>query len=157
MVKAFEDAIFRFLYFRVQDRAVALDIAQDTFTKTWIYLSKGKVIDHPEAFLYRTAKNALIDYYKKSKSSSLDYMMSTGFDPASHAVTDEVLRQDDIQTVRTLLEDLDEDSKQIIFLRYAEEKPIEEIAVLYSKSVNAMTVQIHRIVKKLRGRYDTAL
>ena len=157
MVKAFEDAIFRFLYFRVQDRAVALDITQDTFTKTWIYLSKGKTIDYPEAFLYRTAKNALIDYYKKSKSSSLDYLMDAGFDPGTHAVTDEVLRQDDIQTVRTLLDDLDEESKQIMFLRYAEEKPIEDIAVLYGKSVNAMTVQIHRIVKKLRGRYDAQL
>lgn len=157
MVKAFEDAIFRFLYFRVQDRAVALDITQDTFTKTWIYLSKGKTIEYPEAFLYRAAKNALIDYYKKSKTSSLDYLVSAGFDPGSHAVTDEVLRQDDIQTVRALLDNLDEESKQIMFLRFAEEKQIEDIALLYGKSVNAMTVQIHRIIKKLRSRYDTEL
>lgn len=83
--------------------------------------------------------------------------MEAGFDPGTHAVTDEVLRQDDIQTVRTLLDTLDEESKQIMFLRYAEEKPIEDIAVLYGKSVNAMTVHIHRIVKKLRGRYDEQL
>jgi len=153
MINAYEDAIFRFLYFRVNDRATALDITQDTFTKTWLYLSRGKTIEYPEAFLYRAAKNALIDYYKKSKSSSLDSLMDAGFDPGSFAVTDEVLRQDDIQTVRTILDTLDEDSKQIMFLRFAEEKPIEEIATLYGKSVNAMTVQIHRIVKKLRGRY----
>jgi RNA polymerase sigma factor (sigma-70 family) len=65
------------------------------------------------------------------------------------------LRQDAIKDVRALLEHLDEESRQIIFLRYTEEKPIEEIAELYGKSVNAMTVTIHRIIKKLRTLYTT--
>ncbi len=154
MVSTYQDAIFRFLYFRVSNRAVAVDITQDTFTKTWTYLANGKTIEYPEAFLYRAAKNALIDYYKKEKSGSLDTMIESGFDPGSHKDTDEVLRNDDIESIRTLLDTLDEDSKQIIFLRYTEEKPIEEIAALYGKSVNAMTVYIHRIVKKLRSTYN---
>lgn len=154
MINQYQDAIFRFLYFRVNNRAVAVDITQDTFTKVWTYLLSGKTIEYQEAFLYRAAKNALIDYYKKQKSSSLDTMMESGYDPESHKDTDEVLRQDDIQSVRTLLDTLDEESKQIIFLRYTEEKPIEEIAALYGKSVNAMTVTIHRIIKKLRTLYN---
>jgi RNA polymerase sigma-70 factor, ECF subfamily len=155
MISAFQDAIFRFLYFRIQNRAVALDITQDTFTKTWLYLSAGKTIDHEEAFLYRTAKNALIDYFKKAKASSLDSMMEAGYDPGSAKAVEDVFKNDDIETVRKVLETLDEESKQIIFLRYTEEKPIEEIANLYGKSVNAMTVHIHRIIKKLRNRYTT--
>ncbi len=153
-IKDFQDAIFRFVYFRVGTRAVAVDITQDTFTKVWSYLASGKDIQYPEAFLYRAAKNALVDYYKKAKSGSLDTMLEGGFDPASHKDTDEILREDDIQSIRTILEDLDEESRQIIFLRYTEEKPIEEIADLYGKSVNAMTVQIHRIIKKLRTQYN---
>ncbi len=154
MVETYQDAIFRFIYFRVTNRAVAIDITQDTFTKTWLYLASGKTIEHTEAFLYRIARNAVIDFFKKSKSASLDTMMEGGFDPGSMKTVDEVFRDDDIETVRTLLESLDEESKQIIFLRYTEEKPIEEIAELYGKSVNAMTVRIHRIVKKLRSRFD---
>ena len=154
MMNAYQDAIFRFLYFRVTNRAIALDITQDTFTKTWIYLSSGKPIEHPEAFLYRTAKNALIDYFKKAKSSSLDTMMDSGYDPATNRDVEEVFKNDDIAMIRNLLETLDEESKQIIFLRYTEEKSIDEISLLYGKSVNAMTVHIHRIVKKLRGRYN---
>lgn len=153
LVERYQDAIFRFIYFRVTNRAIAVDITQDTFTKTWTYLRNGNTIEYPEAFLYRAAKNALIDYYKKEKSGSLDSMVDAGFDPASHKDTDEVLRHDDIATIRSLLETLDEDSRQIIFLRYTEEKPIEEIAALYGKSTNAMTVYIHRIIKKLRDKY----
>ncbi len=154
MVNTYQDAIFRFLYFRVGNRAVALDITQDTFTKTWLYLNSGKQIQYEEAFLYRAAKNALVDYFKKQKTSSLDTLMEAGYDPGTAKDVDEIFRADDIETIRTLLEDFDEDAKQIIFLRYTEERPIEEIADLYGKSVNAMTVQIHRLIKKLRDRYE---
>lgn len=154
MMEHYQDAIFRFLYFRVGNRAVAVDITQDTFTKVWSYLAAGKEIQYPEAFLYRSAKNALIDYYKKEKTSSLDILMDAGFDPGSSKDTDDVLKQDDIQSIRILMDDMDEESQQIIYLRYAEEKPIEEIAALYGKTTNAMTVAIHRIVKKLKGRYN---
>jgi RNA polymerase sigma-70 factor, ECF subfamily len=153
LFERYQDQIFRFLYFRVQDRTVALDITQDTFTKTWLYLQNGKTIEHEEAFLYRSAKNALIDYFKKSKSYSLDSLMEAGFDPRTDKVTDEIIKGDDIATIKHLVEDLDEESKQIVYLRFAEEKPIEEIANLYGKSTNAMTVHIHRIIKKLRGRF----
>ncbi len=154
MLTSHEDALFRFIYFRIGNRALAVDLTQDVFTKTWLYLSQGKSIEYPEAFLYRAAKNALIDYYKKAKSGSLDTLLDGGFDPGSTDSVDEILRQDSIEEIRTLLETLDEDSKQIIFLRYTEEKPIEEIASLYGKSVNAMTVHIHRIIKKLRDTYS---
>lgn len=153
LFERYQDPIFRFLYFRVQDRTVALDITQDTFTKTWMYLKSGKTIEHEEAFLYRSAKNALIDYFKKSKAYSLDSLMDSGFDPRTDKVTDEIIKGDDINTIKHLVEDLDEESKQIVFLRFAEEKPIEEIAKLFGKSTNAMTVHIHRIIKKLRGRF----
>lgn len=154
MVETYQDAIFRFIYFRVTNRAVALDITQDTFTKTWLYLASGKTIEHDEAFLYRTARNATIDYFKKAKSASLDTLVEAGYDPGTNKAVDEVFRGDDIETVRSLIETLDEESQHIIFLRFTEEKPIEEIANLYGKSVNAMTVRIHRIIKKLRSSFD---
>lgn len=152
MVNQYQDAIFRFLYFRVSNRAVAVDITQDTFTKTWIYLNSDKKIAYVEAFLYRTAKNALIDYYKKQKADSLDIFLENGYDPVAEEEFDSTDRSDDTKMIQKLLETLDEESKQIIFLRYTEEKPIEEIAKIYGKSTNAMTVKIHRIITKLRTK-----
>lgn len=153
LFERFQDPIFRFLYFRVQDRTIALDITQDTFTKTWLYLSKGNTIQYEEAFLYRTAKNALIDYFKKPKAYSLDMLAEEGFDPESHTAVETILKQDDIATIQSLMKDLDEESRQIVYLRFSEERSIEDIAQLFGKSTNAMTVQIHRIVKKLRGAF----
>ncbi len=149
-----QDSIFRFVFFRVGNRQIALDIVQDVFVRLWAYIAKGGTIDHEQAFLYRIARNAVIDHYKKSKSLSLDEMIDSGFDPESHRHTDEIFRNDDVKTVQSLVEELDEESRQIIFLRFTEEKPIEEIATLFGKTTNAMTVRIHRIIKKLQGRYN---
>ncbi len=154
LFEEYQDAIFRFVFFRVGNRQIALDITQDTFVRLWGHLAKGGTIEHEQAFVYRIAKNAVIDYYKKSKSSSLDILIEGGFDPETNIHTDEIFRNDDIKTIQGLLEEIDEESKQIIFLRYTEEKPIEEIAALYGKSTNAMTVRIHRIIQKLKGRYN---
>ncbi|HVY35937.1 MAG TPA: sigma-70 family RNA polymerase sigma factor [Candidatus Paceibacterota bacterium] len=156
LFERYQDPIFRFLYFRSGNRAVALDITQDTFTKTWMYLASGKTITHEEGFLYRTARNALIDYYKRSKSASLDALMESGFDPEDDLSNEKIFKGDDMATVRSLVEGLDEESKQIVFLRFSEERPIEEIAILFGKTTNAMTVQIHRIMKKLRGRFTNS-
>lgn len=154
LFEEYQDSIFRFVFFRVGSRPTALDITQDVFVKLWGYLAKGGSIDHEQAFVYRIARNAVIDYYKKSKSLSLEDLAETGFEPETHIHTDEIFRNDDIKTVHSLLDELDEESKQIMFLRYTEEKPIEEIATLFGKTANAMTVRIHRIIKKLQGRYE---
>lgn len=154
LFEEYQDAIFRFTLFRVGSRSIALDITQDTFIRLWGYLAKGGKIKHEQAFVYRVAKNAVIDYYKKSKSSSLDSLLESGYEPETNIHTEEIFRNDDIKMIQGLLEDLDEESKQIIFLRYTEEKPIEEIAILFGKSTNAMTVRIHRIIQKLKTRYQ---
>ncbi len=154
LFEEYQDAIFRFVLFRVTNRHVALDITQDTFVRLWSHLSKGGDIEHEQAFVYRIAKNAVIDYDKKSKSSSLDDLLDGGFEPATNIHEDEIFKNDDIKMVQSLLEDIDEESRQIIFLRYTEEKPIEEIAKLFGKSTNAMTVRIHRIIQKLKNIYQ---
>jgi RNA polymerase sigma-70 factor (ECF subfamily) len=154
LFETFQDQIFRFILFRVKNRALATDLTQDVFTRVWQYMATGGTIDHPQAFIYRTARNATVDYYKRSKTYSLDDLVSEGFEPESNKTIEEIFTQDDIISVQKLLEELDEKSKQLIFLRYAEEQSLETIAVIFGKTPNAIAVQIHRIVEKLRKSYD---
>lgn len=154
LFETYQDQIFRFVLFRVTNRALATDITQDVFTRVWQYLANGGTIAHDQAFLYRTARNAVVDHYKKSKAYSLDDLITDGFEPETEITTDEILKQDDIASIQKMLEDLDEKSKQLIFLRYAEEKSLEEIGAMFDKKPNAVAVQIHRIIEKLRKSYE---
>src|SRR3989344_8270173 len=78
----YSDDIFRYCYYRVFDRDKAKDVVQDAYCRTWKYVKDGKTIENMRAFLYRTAKNIIIDDSRKKKSFSLDQMIEKGFMPS---------------------------------------------------------------------------
>lgn len=53
------------------DASVIEDVVQDAFIKMHLYLNKGKVIDNPQAWLYRVGYNLLMDHYR-SKSPLIE-------------------------------------------------------------------------------------
>src|SRR3989338_4735544 len=89
--EAYNDAIFRYCYFRVYDRERARELSQETFMKAWEYLSRtGKKIENLRAFLYKIATNLIIDNsrQKGKKTVSLDQLHEEGFDPGDDRTED---------------------------------------------------------------------
>ena len=147
----FSDAIFRYTLFQTSNRQTAIDISQDTFIKTWQYLQKGQEIENIRAFLYRVAKNLIIDHRRKKKSYSLDEMTEYGVDFR----TDEDLVEDqqkefEKQKVLKTIDNVDEKYREILILRYVEEMSIKEIGEVMDKSQNHVSVMIHRGIEKLK-------
>ncbi len=151
----FSDAIFRYSLFQTSNREIALDITQDTFTKTWQYLQKGEEVENIKAFLYRVAKNLIVDHRRKKKSSSLDEIMEAGVDFTEE---ENVLgekeknfdKEKDRQKLLKTIEKIDEKYKEILLMRYVEEMSIKEISEILDKSQNHTSVMIHRGVEKLK-------
>jgi len=135
------DEIFRHIAFRIFDRDRAKDILQDTFSRTWEYLVKGRKIDNPRAFLYKVANNLIIDEVKKRTHLSLDGLAEAGVqieDPTR------------FETV-SLLEQLEEDYKRVMIMRYIEELSVKEIARVLGVSENLVSVRLNRALTKLRN------
>jgi len=145
----YNDAIFRYCLFQVSNREQALDLAQDTFTKTWEYLVKGGKIDNVKAFLYRIATNAIIDYRRKKKSGSLDALMDVGFDTQEQRPVDHE-SQSDGEIVRMTLAELDEKYRDVLTMRYINELSVKEIAESLGESENNVSVRIHRGIAKMK-------
>ena len=60
------DKIYRYCYFKVNDRFLAEDLAQETFLKYFAqnsYVNRGKQL----AYLYTIARNLCVDYYRSPK------------------------------------------------------------------------------------------
>ncbi len=147
------DAIFRFVYFRTRDRDDARDIVQETFLKTWRYLAEGQQIDQLRPFLYRTAKNLLIDMTKQKKTRnthSLDEYLDAGGEIASESERSE-FDPFDIERAMKLLNDLEPDEyREAIQLRFIDELSIAEIANIMGVSENVVSVRINRGLNKLK-------
>jgi len=162
---AHSDEIFRFILFKLSDRERAKDILQDVFMRMWLYISKNAKIENTRAFLYKTAGNAVIDEYRRrdrreSKDESLETLSEFGYDPGFDDIDLLVDKIDGGQAME-LIKELPEAYAETLFLRYAENKSISEIAEITDRSDNAISVQLNRGVKKLkeiiRNKFKDAL
>jgi RNA polymerase sigma-70 factor (ECF subfamily) len=149
----YNEAIFRYCFFKVSDKEKAKDVTQDTFIKTWEYISKGNEVDNIKALLYRIANNLIIDGFRKKKSVSLDDLQDQGFDPGFDK-TDEQLNKMDGAIALKLVETLPETYKDIILMRFVEELTIPEIAAILKEKENNVSVKLHRGIEKLRHLYN---
>lgn len=150
------DALYRHALLRVRESDRAKDIVQETFTKTWDYLAKGKEVEYLRAFLYRVCDNLIIDQARRKKSSSLDVLV----DEDGFEVVDESIREPlDTPAIKRALEslsDLDEMYRVVVTMRYMDGLSPKEIAVALSLSENVVSVRIHRGVERLRKTMGSA-
>jgi len=146
----FSNAIFRYCYYRISDRELAQDLMQDTFAKTWNYICKNGEVENIRAFLYRVAKNLIIDYIRKKKSISLDALQESGFDPGKDT-TDKMKDIVDGKAILEVVNQLDEKSKEVVIMRFVEDLGPKEIAEILNIKENAVSVRINRAMEKLRS------
>lgn len=145
----YSDAIFRYCLFKISDREKALDLVQETFARVWQYLMHGNEIDNIKTFLYTTARNLIIDEYRKKKTYSLDTLLDQGIEP--HIDIEESLYTAlDIARVMEFVQELPENYSSIIVMRYVNDLSVKEIAQIVNESENVVSVRIHRGLSKLR-------
>lgn len=139
------DSIFRFCLTQTRNRDIAKDIVQDVFIKTWEYVLQGNSVDNIRAFLFRVARNAIIDAGRKKKSYSLDILLEEGFEPAD-SENELASHQNrlDFERALLLIDDLDDIYKEPILFRYVEDMSIKDIAKILSEKENTISVRIHR-------------
>lgn len=150
------DAIFRFCLIRTSDQEKALDLTSETFMKFWDALLKKEegVIEHNRAFLFKIARNLIIDWYRKKKSVSLDSLMEDEEGGVEALLLDKsTVNQERLGEGRFVVEkisELEPAFQQVVYMRYVEDMKPAEIAEILDESVNAVSVRIHRGMEQLR-------
>ncbi len=154
------DQLYRFTLFRVSDKEKAIDIVQDVFFKYFKYLEGSMEVDHEisfshKAFLFKTTRNAIIDHYRKKQTQSLDDLLESGFEYSS----DEDISHDtsidiDYKQVLKSIKDLDLESQELIYMRFIEGLSLTDISDITGQKENTISVKIHRILDKLKKRYE---
>jgi len=154
-LEAFEkyaDDIYRHCYFRVYDKEFAEDLVQETFTKTWEYMVKGKDIKNIRAFLYRVAVNLIIDNSRKKKAVFLDDLGLKERDGPLrlYNMEAEIFNKVESKELIKMLDELSENQKQVILMRYVDDFLPSEIAEILEESANAVSVRLNQGMNRLR-------
>jgi len=66
----FKDELFRFIFSRVKDNAIADDILQDVFVKIHLNLKNLHTENKLTSWLYQITRNAIADHFRKSKPNA---------------------------------------------------------------------------------------
>jgi len=150
------EKIYRFIFFKVNSQEIAEDLASETFLKTWEVFKNGKEIENMQAFLYKTARNLVIDYYRekgKVQIVSADNPLIT--DPSQNLEEKEMLRSD-INVVKGALTNLKEDYQNVIIWHYLDDLPIQEISNMLGRTEEATRVLLHRALEALKNEIKEA-
>ena len=153
-LKAFDDyadALFKHCFFRVSDREAAKDLVQESFTRAWDHLARGKEVRDYRAFLYRIANNLIVDFYRKKKAVSLENISDAEKNALFYDERGEREIEDDARRVLLEIRKLPEDYQKVVAMRYVEGLTPKEIAALTGESENVISVRIHRGAEKLRA------
>lgn len=163
-LKAFDeynDALFRHAFLRISNREKAVDLVHDTFTKVWAYLRGGYEVDNFRPFLYKVLNNLIIDEYRRRKESSLDALLEMegvdegSFSELSESTVEGLAATIDGKKAFDLLEEMPDQYKEVIILRFVDQLGPREISELIEESENVVSVRIHRGLKMLRQKIES--
>jgi RNA polymerase sigma factor (sigma-70 family) len=150
------DALYRFCVLKVSNKEKAEDLVQDVFTRYWQTLRLGTQVENPRAFLYTSARNRVIDLYRKRKEDSLDELTDRGFDLLGDGAAS-VEQEAKVREVLAAIATLDERSRDALILRHVEGWTPEEIAVHLNSNANAVSVRLNRAAQRVREVLKTDL
>lgn len=153
------EKIFRFVYLKVSSKDDAEDITSKVFIKVWDSLSKEQdsSLENPKSFLYKVARNLVIDYYRKTRKNPENEAENLEVSIENVVVPDKEMRADErallnseIEEVKKALSLINEDYQNVIIWYYLDELTTSEISDLLDKPESSVRVLIHRAVTTLR-------
>ncbi len=145
----FADQLGGFLRARVGSEAEAEDLRQEVFLKLQKQLEAGRTIHDLGAWLYRTARNAVIDHYRTRKLS----------EPVDASVADESGNRDPdlaplLASFRGMIHSLPDGYREAVVLADIEELPHKEVARRLGLTLSAAKSRIQRGRAMLRESLD---
>ncbi|KKS83002.1 MAG: ECF subfamily RNA polymerase sigma-24 subunit, RNA polymerase sigma-70 factor, ECF subfamily [Candidatus Wolfebacteria bacterium GW2011_GWC1_43_10] len=144
--------IFHFFFLRLRDRTLAEDLAQIVFLKAWENIRQLQEVEKILAWLFKIARNTLIDYWRKKKEINVPDFSAL----ESGADSTEPLRPEDldlkmlIEEIWEVLEGINEEQREVIVLRFFEGMSPKEIEEIMGKSSTAVRSLQYRALTKLK-------
>lgn len=156
------DKIYRFIYFKIGDRAEAEDLTSAVFLKTWNHIQQKSITDEKTlpALIYKIARNVVIDHLRSSVR--LEESINNPGGEAREIVDEKqdikrlVEFSSDLMIVQEKLLELKDEHREVIVLRFIDEFSISEIAEILDKSKGNVRIILYRALGALRELIDAA-
>jgi RNA polymerase sigma-70 factor (ECF subfamily) len=146
------DTLYRYLYMRCHSASLAEEALGELWLRVVQYLPHFRIPNEgvDQAFtswMYRIARNLSVDMVRKDRWNT-DALVDTLSSPEPN-LEDNILAQDDRRSLSAAMEKLTVDQREVIHLRFHEDRTSAEVAVLTGRSETAVKALQHRALGAL--------
>ena len=153
-----KNRVFAFIMSKIKNKDISEDIFQDTYVKVVNSLQKGKYNEEGKflPWVMRIAHNLVIDYFRKQKKMHM-IRSNSEFDifdviKDNEINIDEKLIKDQVfYDLKSLIELLPVDQKEVLKMRYFEELSFKKIAQIIDVSINTALGRMRYALINLRA------
>lgn len=149
LYRRYVEKIYRFVYYRVNEKETAQDLTSQAFFKALksiqrFQMSKGSF----SSWLYQIARRTVIDHQRQARPTvALEQIAAQA---ANHDMAQTLDNQQNLAQVEKFLNQLTPAQKEIIIMRLWDELPYKEIAALTGKSEAGCKMLLARGLRKIR-------
>ena len=145
--------IYRFVFLKVNSKEKAEDITSETFSKAWsVFKNEDRQIKNMSAFLYRIAKNLIVDYYRAKNQVLVVSTEEVPIIDHTQDIEQKSIDKSDMRSIKVALADLSQAYQDVIIWYYLDDLPIAKVAELSGRTESATRVLIHRAVYSLKDK-----
>ena len=158
LIQRHQSRVYAYILMSVKDKQLADDIFQDTFIKviktirSGAYKEEGKFIQ----WVMRIAHNLIIDYFRKAKRIPLINNDNSEFDIfdtikfTDPSIEEQIITDQIHEDVRSLIELLPAEQKEVLFMRHYAEMSFKDIAEQTDVSINTALGRMRYALINLR-------
>ncbi len=154
LYRRYGEAIYRYLYAHLSHEQDAEDLTADVFMNLWRNLPQYRHNDKVPfyVFLYRIARNRLVDHYRKQKTMNSE-LSSAELDEENRETVAPplIIGGMEVADLHRYLLKLPVDYRTVLVLRFLNDLSHEETAQVMGKSAGAVRVLQHRALAALRA------
>lgn len=143
------EPVYRYIYYKVQNREEAEDITQEAYVKALSYIKKNNIrIDTCISFLKTISLNVLRDKWRKSKRQGTSVNIEA-INPEEIALEDPTELVAQREFIKSALGLLNDEQRTVIELRILKGYSVADTAKLMNKKESNVRVLQHRSLQNL--------
>jgi len=149
--------VYNYLLKLTGDETLTEHILSITFEKAFFKIDNYKEVGNKfSTWLIAIAKNSLTDYYRRKKETIIveltdeEESIISNIRDGSRNIEEELIQAEKSEKLSKLLNKLNEKEKEIINLRFYEDKSYKEISKELNITLDLVRIRLYRTIRELR-------
>lgn len=143
--------VYNFIRLRIEDRALAEDLASDVFIKLLQSIRQAQAPRQSlRGWIFKVARNLVYDHYRKERQVTTEALEEWIPNTDDEGLEIEFIRSVNLERARRALGRLAPDQQEVLILRFGQNLNLQETAAIMGKSINAIKSLQFRAVQTLR-------